>query len=65
MATIKIPISNVKLPFYSPCEVKCRMQNRMWTVKFLNNIKIVREWELLIMGERKEEEEKEVVPKNI
>ena len=29
--------------------------------RFLNNIEIVREWELLIMGERKEE----VVPKNI
>ena len=33
-------------------------------VRFLNNIEIVREWELLIMGERKEEE-KVVVPKNI
>ena len=63
IATIKIPISNVKLPFYSPCEVKCRMQNGMSTVRFLNNIEIVREWELLIMGERKEEEE--VVPMNI
>ena len=39
-------------------------------VRFLNNIEIVREWELLIMGERKEEEEEEeeeeeVVLKNI
>ena len=50
MATIKIPISNVKLPFSSPCKVKCRMQNGVSTVRFLNNIEIVREWELLIMG---------------
>ena len=33
-------------------------------VGFSNNIEIVREWELLIMGERKEEE-KAIVPKNI
>ena len=58
MATIKIPISNMKLPFYSPCEIKCRMQNGVSTVRFLNNIEIVREWELLIMGEREKKKKK-------
>ena len=28
---IKIHISNVKLPFYPPCEVKCRLQNGVST----------------------------------
>ena len=32
MTRIKIHISNVKLPFYPPCEVKCRLQNRVSTV---------------------------------
>ena len=36
MTRIKIHISNVKLPFYPPCEVKCRLQNRVstaiWTI---------------------------------
>ena len=40
-----------------------KQTNKQRRVRFLNNIKIVREWELLMMGERKEEEE--VVPKNI
>ena len=31
MTRIKIHISNVKLPFYPPCEVKCRLQNRVST----------------------------------
>ena len=31
MTRIKIHISNVKLPFYPPCEVKCGLQNRMST----------------------------------
>ena len=31
MIRIKIHISNVKLPFYPPCEVKCRLQNRVST----------------------------------
>ena len=35
MIRIKIHISNVKLPFYPPCEVKCRLQNRVSTRKFL------------------------------
>ena len=29
MTRIKIHISNVKLPFYPPCEVKCKLQNRV------------------------------------
>ena len=35
MTRIKIHISNVKLPFYTPCEVKCGLQNRVSTRKFL------------------------------
>ena len=31
MATIKMLISKVKLPFYPPCEVKCGLQNRVST----------------------------------
>ena len=31
MTRIKVHISNVKLPFYPPCEVKCRLQNRVST----------------------------------
>ena len=31
MTRIKIHISNVKLPFYPPCEVKCELQNRVST----------------------------------
>ena len=31
MTRIKIHISNVKLPFYPSCEVKCRLQNRVST----------------------------------
>ena len=31
MTRIKIHISNVKLPFYPPCEVKCMLQNRVST----------------------------------
>ena len=31
MTRIKIHISNVKLPFYPPCEVKCGLQNRVST----------------------------------
>ena len=27
MATIKMPISKVKSPFYPPCEIKCELQN--------------------------------------
>ena len=27
MATTKVPIFKVKLPFYHPCEVKCGLQN--------------------------------------
>ena len=33
MTRIKIHISNVKLPFYPPCEVKCGLQNRVSTGK--------------------------------
>ena len=32
MTRIKIHISNVKLPFYPPCEVKCGLQNRVSTL---------------------------------
>ena len=32
MTRIKIHISNVKLPFYPLCEVKCRLQNRVSTI---------------------------------
>ena len=35
MTKIKIHISNVKLPFYPPCEVKCELQNRMSTEGYL------------------------------
>ena len=31
MTRIKIHISNVKLPFYPPCEVKYRLQNGVST----------------------------------
>ena len=31
MTRIKIHISNVKLPFYPSCEVKCGLQNRVST----------------------------------
>ena len=31
MTRIKIHISNVKLPFYPPCEVKCGLQNMVST----------------------------------
>ena len=31
MTRIKIHISNVKLSFYPPCEVKCGLQNRVST----------------------------------
>jgi len=31
VATIKMPIFKVKLPFYPPCEVKCRLQNGVST----------------------------------
>ena len=31
MATIKMLISKVKLPFYPQCEVKCGLQNRVST----------------------------------
>ena len=34
MTRIKIHISNVKLPFYPLCEVKCRLQNRVSTMYF-------------------------------
>ena len=33
MARIKMHISKAKLPFYPPCEVKCRLQNGVSTVK--------------------------------
>ena len=31
MTRIKMHISKVKLPFYPPCEVKCRLQNGVST----------------------------------
>ena len=31
MATIKMLISKMKLPFFPPCEVKCGLQNRVST----------------------------------
>ena len=31
MTRIKMHISNVKLPFYPPCEIKCGLQNRVST----------------------------------
>ena len=33
MARIKMHISKAKLPFYPPCEVKCRLQNGVSTQK--------------------------------
>ena len=33
MARIKMHIPKVKLPFYPPCEVKCRLQNEVSTPK--------------------------------
>ena len=41
MATIKMPISNVKLLFYPPCEVKCGLQNRVVTGFGLNGFELV------------------------
>ena len=35
MTRIKIHISNVKLPFYPPCEVKYRLQNGVSTISNL------------------------------
>jgi len=32
VATIKMPIFKMKLPFYSPCEVKCELQNGVSTI---------------------------------
>ena len=43
---------------------KKKKKQQQRRVRFRNNIEIVGEWKLLIMGERKEEEE-EFVPKNI
>ena len=34
MAIVKMPISKVKLPFYPPCEVKCRLQNGVLTCDY-------------------------------
>ena len=39
MARIKMHISKVKLPFYPPCEVKCRLQNGVSTGG--NNVRVV------------------------
>ena len=33
MARIKMHIPKAKLPFYPPCEVKCRLQNEVSTAK--------------------------------
>ena len=35
VATIKMPIFKVKLPFYPPCEVKCGLQNGIFTKHLL------------------------------
>ena len=35
MTRIKLHISNVKLPFYPPCEVKCRLQNGVSTESYI------------------------------
>ena len=32
MTRIKLHIFKAKLPFYPPCEVKCRLQNEVSTV---------------------------------
>ena len=32
MARIKMHIPKAKLPFYSPCEIKCRLQNGVSTI---------------------------------
>ena len=42
MTRIKIHISNVKLPFYPPCEVKCGLQNRVSTAVFLFSLVSIR-----------------------
>ena len=39
MTRIKIHISNVKLPFYPPCEIKCGLQNRVSTTTTINPMK--------------------------
>ena len=38
MARIEMHISKAKLPFYPPCEVKCRLQNgvSIWTPRNLS-----------------------------
>ena len=38
MTKIKIHIFNVKLSFYPPCEVKCRLQNRVSTLRGSSDI---------------------------
>ena len=38
MATINMPISNVKLSFYPPCEVKCKLQNGVSTDKGMEGV---------------------------
>ena len=35
MARIKMHIPKAKLPFYPPCEVKCRLQNRVSTLSYM------------------------------
>ena len=41
MTRIKIHISNVKLPFYPPCEVKCGLQNMVSTFPWLIYFKFI------------------------
>ena len=35
MVRIKMHISKIKLPFYSPCGVKCRLQNGMLIPRYV------------------------------
>ena len=37
MARIKMHIPKAKLPFYPPCEVKCRLQNGVLTLTYQVN----------------------------
>ena len=43
MARIKMHIPKAKLPFYPPCEVKCRLQNGVSTVRDCSSFTVFRE----------------------
>ena len=53
MARIKMHIPKAKLPFYPPCEVKCRLQNGVSTFSFfllLGSVSIVLPFFFLLLS---------------